>query len=401
MNIETRRHRFVKKLSIASMFVTVFFGAGSIFYVTAQNKYEESLDLDRNIRAVQMSSLIDKTFNFSPSQSMAATCNPADLNSCKSLIEYLVTAINRIEDYKIFATTTLRLEKNSESTENLQATQQKINNFSQKYFGKRLQGLDQTQITTIDQLINSFKKSQFVPNKNDKSLYPDFEKLNSEINSSITKFRDFIVAQNTAIKPSGIAIGLGILIILEILLFLCVNTIDITNNNADPEKGNEFNLRKIQAKVKPLASSIFLAFGVMIATQIVLVSENKRIQLSHCREVNQQDIQFLNLIQSYSQTKKINFVLEGFKISKLCNTWIAESDKENIQALNILKHSMDSEEKMEVQNEIARIYADTFAREETNISNIAKNILLSSLIFNVISMALLSLFLRMDSADIG
>jgi len=397
MTIETGRHRFVKKLSITSVFVTAFFGFGSIFYVASQNRYEESLELRKNIRAVQISSLIDLTLNFAPQKALAIACKPADPNTCKSLIEYLIRAINRIEDYKIIATNTFKIKGDSDSAQSLQVTKQRINDFSYKYFGIKLEAFDQQNFTTIDQFIKLMPQNYLPAN----TLYPDFEQLNSRIIFSITKFRDRILSQSTTVKPSGVLISLGILISLEILLFLCVNTIDITNNNADPEKGYEFNPRKIQAKVRPLALSIVLAFAVMVATQLILVSENKRIQISHCRDVNQQDIQFLALIQTYSQPIKTNSLLEEFKISEFCGSLIAGLEKEHIQELNKLELSINSEETIEVKNEIARIYADSFAREEENMSSIVKTILLSSLIFNVVSMAMLSLFLRMDSADIG
>ena len=165
--------------------------------------------------------------------------------------------------------------------------------------------------------------------------------------------------------------------------------------------GNEFNIKKIQPKVKPLSISILLSFMVMLTAQILLFSENKRIELSHCRETNKQDIQFLNLIQTYDKPQLANSILEKFVTSQSCNDWLSASDQTMMKKLNSLRLQNDSETKIEAQNEIARLYADAYMREDSKMSNNAKNILLFSLIANVTSMAMLSIFLRMDSEDIG
>lgn len=398
---ETTRHRFVKKLTVTSIFITGIFGVSSIFYGSTQTRYEESLDLEKNLKALRISIAIDKSFNLRQDNQIAETCTPKKPETCKDTIESLITISNRLEDYIIFGTETLRLAEKSNSIQTLQDSRQKINKLSKKYFGIPLKAPNDEKFATIDQFIESINPNA-IPDKHlVNELSTDFEGLRSGIIKSLDTFKDAIPKQPARDSSRDIALSLGILILLEILVFSCVNIIDIIINNADPEIGNEFNPGKIQAKVRPLALSIFLAFGVMVATQFVLISENRRITLSHCREVNKQDIQFLNLIQTYGTQNQVHAITDQFNLSQLCNRWIGDSERERVQELKKLGSSINPAEKIEVQSEIARIYADNFLNEEGKISSATKNILLFILLLNVMSMALLSLFLRMDSADIG
>ena len=402
---ETARHRFVKKLVIASIFTSSLFGAGSIYYGISQSKHEEALNLRKNLRALEISISIENTFALNEGRPREKACSEANPGNCKELIERLITINNRIEDYKIFATTTLNLPANSPALEILTNSQQEINKFSRKYFGKKLVTEDGEDFMTVQQFMESIgtqgeKGNITIPaSKEEIHLKPDL--LTSEIKNNLTTFSNLIQQPSTANSAKSLAASLGLLIALELLLFLCVNIIDITNNNADPSMGNEFNPKKIQSKVKPLSISIILSFMVMLTAQILLLSENKRIELSHCRETNKQDIQFLNLIQTYDKPQLANSILEKFVTSKSCNDWLSASDKIKINKLNNLRLQSNSNTKIEAQNEIARLYADAYMKEESKMSNSAKNILLFSLIANVTSMAMLSIFLRMDSADIG
>jgi hypothetical protein len=402
---ETARHRFVKKLVIASILTSSIFGAGSIYYGISQSKYEEALNLRKNLRALDISLSIENTFVLNEGRPKEKGCSKANPGNCEELIERLITINNRIQDYKIFATTTLGLRSDSEAIATLTNSQKEINEFSNKYFGKKLVTEDGQDFTTVQQFIESIgtpgeKGNRRMPVSKEE-IYLDSDMLTSKVKNNLTIFSGLIQQSSTSNSKNRLAASLSLLIALEILLFLCVNTIDITNNNADPSMGNEFNPKKIQSKVKPLSISILLSFMVMLTAQILLFSENKRIELSHCRETNKQDIQFLNLIQTYDKPRLANSILKKFTTSESCNDWLSTSDMIMIKKLNSLMLQSDANTKIEAQNEIARLYADAYMREDSKMSNDAKNILLFSLIANVTSMAMLSIFLRMDSADIG
>ena len=402
---ETNRHRFVKKLVITSILTSSIFGAGSIYYGISQGDHEEALNLRKDLRALDISLSIENTFVLNEGRPKEKECSNVNPGNCEELIERLITINNRIQDYKIFATTTLGLRPDSAAIETLTNSQKEINEFSNKYFGKKLVTEDGQDFTTAQQFLELIgapgeKGNRMIPVSKEE-IYLSSDTLNSKIKNNLTIFISSIQQSSTANSKNRLAASLGLLIALELLLFLCVNTIDITNNNADPLMGNEFNIKKIQPKVKPLSISILLSFMVMLTAQILLFSENKRIELSHCRETNKQDIQFLNLIQTYNKPQLANSVLEKFVTSQSCNDWLSASEQTMIKKLNSLRLQNDSETKIEAQNEIARLYADAYMREDSKMSSNAKNILLFSLIANVISMAMLSIFLRMDSEDIG
>lgn len=402
---ETARHRFVKKLVIASILTSSIFGAGSIYYGISQGDHEEALNLRKNLRALDISLSIENTFVLNEGRAKEKKCSKAKPGNCEELIERLITINNRIQDYKIFATSTLGLRSDSAAIEILTNSQKEINEFSNKYFGKKLVTEDGQDFTTVQQFLESIGTPREKGNRrmpvSKEEIHLNSDILTSKVKNNLTIFSSSIQQSSTANSKNRLAASLGLLIALELLLFLCVNTIDITNNNADPSIGNEFNPKKIQSKVKPLSISILLSFMVMLTAQILLFSENKRIELSHCRETNKQDIQFLNLIQTYDKPQLANSILDKFVTSKSCNDWLSVSDKIMISKLNSLRLQSDANTKIEAQNEIARLYADAYMREDSKMSNVAKNILLFSLIANVTSMAMLSIFLRMDSADIG
>lgn len=402
---ETARHRFVKKLVVASIFTSSFFGAGSIYYGISQGDHEEALNLRKNLRALDISLSIENTFVLNEGRPKEKECSKANPGNCEELIERLITINNRIQDYKIFATTTLGLRSDSAAIKTLTNSQKEINEFSNKYFGKKLVTEDGQDFTTAQQFVESIgtpgeKGNRTMPISKEE-IHLNSNILTSKIKNNLTVFSSLIQQPSTDNSAKRLAASIGLLIALELLLFLFVNTMDITNNNADPSMGNEFNSKKIQSKVKPLSISILLSFMVMLTAQILLFSENKRIELSHCRETNKQDIQFLNLIQTYDKPQLAKSILEKFVTSKSCNDWLSASEKTMIKKLNSFRLQSDANTKIEAQNEIARLYADAYMREDTKMSNDAKNILLFSLIANVTSMAMLSIFLRMDSADIG
>ena len=402
---ETARHRFVKKLVVASIFTSSLFGAGSIYYGISRGKYEEALNLKKNLRALDISLSIENTFALNEGRPKGKACSKENPGNCKELIERLITINNRMQDYKIFASTTLNLPSNSQAIETLTKSQQEINKFSHKYFGKKLVPEDGQDFITVQQFMESIgtpgeKGKRTMPTSKEE-IYFNSDILISKIKNNLTIFSNSIQQPSTDNSGKKLAASLGLLIVLELLLFLFVNTIDITNNNADPSMGNEFNPKKIQSKVKPLSISIMLSFMVMLTAQILIFSENKRIELSHCRETNKQDIHFLKLIQTYDKPELAISILERFETSKSCTDWLNASGKTMIKKLNRLRLQSDYNTKIEAQNEIARLYADAYMREDSKMSNDAKNILLFSLIANVTSMALLSIFLRMDSADIG
>ena len=402
---ETNRHRFVKKLVVASILTSSIFGAGSIYYGVSQSDHEEALNLRKNLRALDISLSIENTFVLNEEKPKETECDGKNPGDCEELIERLITINNRIQDYKIFATTSLGLRSDSAAVETLTNSQNEINEFSNKYFGKKLVTEDGQDFTTVQQFMESVstpgEKGNRTMTTPEENIYLSSDKLTSEIKKKLSTFSSLIQQPSAGNSAKSLAASLGLLIALEILLFICVNTIDITINNSDPSIGNEFNPKTIQPKVKPLSISMLLSFMVMLTAQILLFSENKRIELSHCRETNKQDIQFLNLIQTYDKPQLTNSVFEKFATSKSCNDWLSASDKTMIKKLKSLRLQNDSDTKIEAQNEIARLYADAYKREDSKMSDNAKNILLFSLVANVTSMAMLSIFLRMDSADIG
>ena len=258
-------------------------------------------------------------------------------------------------------------------------------------------------ILSIEDFVNISKKAGNFDKIKNKDLGNTLDKIEIQINQMISFLEnDFLKNENFSDIPN-IYINLNklfyFLIIFEISLFLLVNLMDIINNNADPEKENEFNLINIQQKVKPLTLSVFFTFILMICGQFLLKKEGNSEYIAHCRRLNQQNINFLNTIKAYpdldlsQQLKYINSPI-------YCDKFIDVNDQNEINRLFEIT-SRNPSLNQEFQAFKATKLADNYQEKTQNQSVTSRNLLFAMLILNVTSLAFLALHLKIDSEDIG
>ena len=174
---------------------------------------------------------------------------------------------------------------------------------------------------------------------------------------------------------------------------------DIINNNADPNKENEFNVNNIQQKVKPLSLSVLFTFVLMICGQFLLKKEANNEYITHCRRLNQQNINFLNTVKSYREID-LSQQLKYINSPIYCDRFIDINDKNEINRLSEIAIKNPSLNK-EFQAFKATKLADNYQEKNQTQSEISRNLLFAMLILNVISLAFLALHLKIDSEDIG
>ena len=189
------------------------------------------------------------------------------------------------------------------------------------------------------------------------------------------------------------------LVVFEILLFLIVNGIEFANNNADPELNYEFNLHKLQRKVKPLTIALCLSFSIMLIGQVLLSYEGNDEAVRHCREATRNSILFLNSI-SPLQLNSNKELLELLETPGYCGRFISEGDA--LAILNLQEKAINYPSQAdEFTAEVLRIEADNYQKLSASYSSFSRQALFLILVLNVLFLSSLALHLKMDSEDIG
>jgi len=174
---------------------------------------------------------------------------------------------------------------------------------------------------------------------------------------------------------------------------------DIINNNADPNKDNEFNVNNIQQKVKPLSISVLFTFILMITGQFLLKKETNIEYINHCRRLNQQNINFLNTVKSYREID-LSQQLKYINSPIYCDKFIDINDQNEINRLSEIAFKNPALNQ-EFQAFKATKLADNYQEKTQTQSEISRNLLFAMLILNVTSLAFLAFHLKIDSEDIG
>ena len=154
---------------------------------------------------------------------------------------------------------------------------------------------------------------------------------------------------------------------------------------------------KFKTKVKPLLLAVSFSMTAMSTGQILLFRETTDSLISHCREINRQNISFYNLLANTALIPSGNFD-ERSKNPKYCSQYI---DKETNTYLDQIKRykTNDFFEKLNLANERIRLYADNYQILQNKRAKTTKKLLVFVLIMNVSGLAAMSVFLRFDTME--
>ena len=398
------RHDYIKKFVASSVFVTFCFGVSSVLYLNHQSKFEGLLDQKQSIKAFGKSLRIDEKFLISDLERFENGCHLAQPQTCNILAKSMLVINNRIEDYRIFFEKTLQIDPNSKIFAELNEFSGNINQLAQNTFGISFVSAKASGIITIEDFLNlsqeniSSGRTQVNAKASSVALMDIKQDLIAELDSYIKSYQE--TEARIHVSYSELNQYFLILIILELLLFFIVNLIDIANNNVEAGKEDQFGIRGIQPKVKPLLVSLSFSLVVIAASQYALKLEQKNSLSSYCRDLNQQNINFMNTISSYGEHIKEYSFYQYFAIDDLCiefMTTSAQKDMAKLRELSIQNPDISHE----VFAEVSRIQADNIQEKQSENSSSSRTILSLVLIFNVLSLAAMSIFLGFDSADIG
>ena len=152
-----------------------------------------------------------------------------------------------------------------------------------------------------------------------------------------------------------------------------------------------------KTKVKPLIIAISFSMTAMSAGQILLFRETTDSLISHCREINRQNISFYNLLASTALIPSGNFE-ERSKNPKYCSQFINKETDTYLVQLNRYKTN-DFYENLNIANEKIRLYADNYQILQNKRAKTTKNLLVFVLIMNVLGLAAMSIFLKFDTEE--
>ena len=154
---------------------------------------------------------------------------------------------------------------------------------------------------------------------------------------------------------------------------------------------------KFKTKVKPLIIAISFSMTAMSAAQILLFRETTDSLISHCREINRQNISFYNLLASTALIPSGNFE-ERSKNPKYCTQFINKETNNYLVQLNRYKTN-DFYENLNIASEKIRLYADNYQILQNKRAKTTQNLLVFVLIMNVSGLAAMSIFLKFDTTE--
>ena len=138
----------------------------------------------------------------------------------------------------------------------------------------------------------------------------------------------------------------------------------------------------------------------MLSGQYLLYRESKLNFLDACKSLNRQNIGFFNTIESYVNPELFVSIHSKFQPPRYCYAMISGELEESLSALPVIADASASI-KQELLGYKLRLYADAYQDSVSVISEETQWYLFSILVLNVSSLAVMSVFLKYDSEDIG
>jgi len=400
----SKRHALVKRIVLLSFLLTGIFGLGSTMFALAQYKYTSHLEDERLLKAFKTSLSIDKQYHISEFQDSTLRCQIKYLQSCYDLLSNIVITRNRLEDYSILLRKSLYLAKDNELITSIENARARVDELTEEIFGLSMSKASDLRIRTIDDYITFIanRQNDLATARESNEMIVELEnivkEMYEELNNTINSYESMGIKSIDLYKR--LSFIFWIMILSQSLLTIIIYLVDLITNNADPEVGNEFTFDKVFPKVKPLALTYFLAFVAMVTTQRLLYRQVDINMITHCRELNKQNIGFINTLHTYNNSQRSLALILKMMPTEYCSSIVNEKISSNLSEFDNYKTS-DPKNKIEVISMILKIYADGYQDKLSDMSTGMQTTLFFLVIINVASMTSMSVFLWLDSLDIG
>tara|TARA_B100001250_G_scaffold299209_1_gene260818 strand:+ start:1618 stop:2085 length:468 start_codon:yes stop_codon:yes gene_type:complete len=151
---------------------------------------------------------------------------------------------------------------------------------------------------------------------------------------------------------------------------------------------------KFKLKSDPLLIAVFLILAGMGTGQVLLYRESNSSLISHCRELNRQNITLYNLLAGTALLPSGDIKAKT-KNPAYCEKFIGKVTEGYLKEIDSFKTD-DFYEELNISAEKIRLYSDNYQKLQNKRSKITKNLLFFSLIINLIGLFVITFSLRFD-----
>ncbi len=228
----SKRHLKVKKLVNLTLFLGLIFGVNSFLYLLSENKLKEKILVIEARDALSKTTTFDQISFYNAIKKNSTDCKNNFPTQCVNYFTTIIRIRNRMNDYRIALNETIFLEKESSIYYHLNEVRSFTDEIANKIFKLSFKDAKKKGVK------NSLQYIQLVNIKSFDENY--FTKLNNEVinklDENYKKISDFLLEHDSKSLNfneiyKNINSFYSILVLIEIIIFLLVAYIDISNNN--------------------------------------------------------------------------------------------------------------------------------------------------------------------------
>lgn len=236
----SKRHIKVKKLVNLTLFLGLIFGVNSFFYLLSENKLKEKILVIEAKDALYKTTTFDQISFLNSIKKNSTYCKNNFPTQCVDYFTTIIRIRNRMNDYKIALNETIYLAKESPIYDHLDKVRSFTDEIANKIFKLSFKDAKEKGVR------NSYQYIQLVNIKSFDKKY--FAKLNNEVinklDENYKKISDFLIKYDSRSLDfneiyKNINSFYTILVLIEIVIFLLVAYIDISNNNVAKSQDSE------------------------------------------------------------------------------------------------------------------------------------------------------------------
>ena len=150
----------------------------------------------------------------------------------------------------------------------------------------------------------------------------------------------------------------------------------------------------MKLKFDSLIIAVSLSLAGLLMGQVLLYRESTSALISHCRELNKQNISFFNLLGGSSLLPSSDIKSKTNQPS-YCLTYISKDAKQLLNEIDSYKTD-DFYEELNFASEKIRIYSDNYQNLQRTRIEITKRLLIFIIILNILGLSIIMVTLKVD-----
>ncbi|WP_288262713.1 hypothetical protein [uncultured Prochlorococcus sp.] len=150
----------------------------------------------------------------------------------------------------------------------------------------------------------------------------------------------------------------------------------------------------MKLKFDSLIIAVSLILAGLIIGQVLLYRETTSALISHCRELNKQNISFFNLLGGSSLLPSGDIKSKTNQPS-YCLTYISKDAQQFLNEIDSY-NTDDFYEELNLASERIRIYSDNYQNLQKKRTETTKKLLIFIIILNILGLSVITMTLRFD-----